>query len=48
MLEKGELPNKDFTFVYTTENVSKPTSVYSRTDTSQTLLVSFIPQFNDL
>jgi uncharacterized protein with von Willebrand factor type A (vWA) domain len=42
------LPNKDFTFIYTTQNYHKPTSVYSKTDTSQTLLVSFIPRFNDL
>lgn len=47
-MEKAEKPYKDFLFIYTTENVDKPTYVLSKTDTSQTLLVSFIPRFNDL
>lgn len=48
VMEQSQKPYHDFTFIYTTEKVEKPTHVLSTTDTSQTLLVSFIPRFNDL
>jgi hypothetical protein len=42
------IPNKDFTFTYTTEDYQLPSYVLGRTDQSSTALLSFIPKFCDL
>lgn len=47
-LSKHSKPNKDFTFVYTTEGYGEPGYVLGRTDTSLTAMISFIPKFADL
>ena len=39
------LPNKDFTFMYTTENFHLPSYVVGKTDVSSTVMLSFIPKF---
>ena len=39
------IPNKDFTFVYTTENYQLPSVVYGENDIGSTAIVSFIPKF---
>lgn len=47
-MEKSEIPNKDFTFVYTTENFHLPSYVLGSTDTSSTVMLSLIPKFCNL
>ena len=42
------IPNKDFTFVFTTEDFQLPSSVLGRTDIGSTAMLSFIPKFCDL
>ena len=44
-MEKSQVPNKDFVFVYTTENFHLPSYVVGATDTSSTVMLSFIPKF---
>ena len=44
-MEKSEIPNKDFTFVYTTEEFHLPSYVLGLTDISSTVMLSFIPKF---
>jgi hypothetical protein len=39
------VPNKDFTFTYTTEDFQLPSSVYGSTDVSSSAMISFIPKF---
>jgi hypothetical protein len=39
------MPNKDFTFVYTTDNFEVPVSVLGKTDVSTSSVISFIPRF---
>ena len=48
IMEKSEIPNKDFTFVFTTEDFQLPGYVLGNTDTSSTVMLSFIPKFCDL
>lgn len=45
VMAKDETPNKDFTFVYTTEDFHLPSYVLGSTDTSSTVMLSFIPKF---
>ena len=42
------IPNKDFIFVYTTDNYELPKVVYGENDISSTAIVSFIPKFCSL
>lgn len=44
-MDKSQVPNKDFVLVYTTENFYLPSSVIGSTDTSSTVMLSFIPKF---
>jgi uncharacterized protein YegL len=44
-LEKASQPNRDFTFVYTTEDFCLPSSVSGGSDISSTVMLSFIPKF---
>ena len=41
-------PNKDFVFIYTTEDFHLPGYVLGTTDCSSTAMLSFIPKFCDL
>lgn len=41
-------PNKDFSFLYTTENFHLPSYVFGRNDASSTAMLSFIPKFCSL
>lgn len=45
VMDKSQVPNKDFVLVYTTENFYLPSSVIGSTDTSSTVMLSFIPKF---
>ena len=42
------IPNKDFTFLYTTEDFHLPSYVLGKTDYSSTAMLSFIPRFCSL
>ena len=42
------IPNKDFTFLYTTEDFHLPSYVLGKTDCSSTVMLSFIPRFCSL
>lgn len=44
-MEKSQIPNKDFEFVYTTEDFQVPSFVVGKTDTTSTVMLSFIPKF---
>jgi hypothetical protein len=44
-MEKSQVPNKDFEFVYTTEDFHIPSFVLGKTDTTSTVMLSFIPKF---
>lgn len=44
-MANAETPNKDFTFVYTTEDFHLPGYVLGNTDVSSTVMLSFIPKF---
>jgi hypothetical protein len=44
-LQKSSPPNKDFIFVYTTEEFYLPSAVSGGTDASSTVMLSFIPKF---
>ena len=48
VLAEAEKPNKDFSFLYTTENFHLPSSVVGHTDTSASVMLSFIPRFCSL
>ena len=48
VLTKAGVPNKDFTFTYTTENFHLPSFVFGRTDAGSSAMLSFIPKFCDL
>ena len=48
VMEKSEIPNKDFTFVYTTEDFQLPSYTLGKTDISSTVMLSFIPKFCEL
>lgn len=48
VMEKSEIPNKDFSFLYTTENFHLPSYVLGKTDVSATVMMSFIPKFCSL
>lgn len=48
VMENEEFPNKDFSFLFTTENFHLPSYVLGKTDTTSTVMVSFIPKFCDL
>ena len=41
-------PNKDFTFMYTTDDFHLPSYVMGKTDVSATVMLSFIPKFCSL
>lgn len=45
VMPQSQVPNKDFTFVYTTEDFHLPSYVLGNTDTSSTVMLSFIPKF---
>ncbi len=45
VMANAEIPNKDFTFVYTTEDFHLPGYVLGNTDVSSTVMLSFIPKF---
>ncbi len=47
-MANAEAPNKDFTFVYTTEDFHLPSYVLGNTDVSSTVMLSFIPKFCNL
>lgn len=47
-MEKSEKPNKDFVFVYTTEDFQLPSYVVGNTDINSTVMLSFIPKFCSL
>ena len=47
-MTKASIPNKDFTFSYTTENFQLPSYVFGRTDSGSTAMLSFIPKFCEL
>lgn len=47
-MEKIEKPNKDFIFLYTTENFHLPSCVIGGTDSSTSVMLSFIPKFCSL
>ena len=47
-MTKASVPNKDFTFTFTTEDFQLPSSVFGRTDAGSTAMLSFIPKFCDL
>lgn len=40
------VPNKDFVFVYSVDSYEEPSHVLGRTDTSQSVMLSFIPKFH--
>lgn len=44
-MEKSQVPNKDFEFVYTTEDFQVPSFVVGKTDTTSTVMLSFLPKF---
>lgn len=44
-MKNSERPNKDFIFLYTTEDFYLPSYVLGTTDTSTTVMLSFIPKF---
>ena len=44
-MAEASLPNKDFTFLYTTEDFHLPSCALGRTDASSTAMLSFIPKF---
>lgn len=45
VMENSELPNRDFTLLYTTEDFHLPSHVVGRSDASSTVMLSFIPKF---
>lgn len=45
VMEKSEKPNKDFIFLYTTEDFHLPSYAIGNTDSSSTVMLSFIPKF---
>ena len=45
VMSQASLPNKDFTFLYTTEDFHLPSYVLGKTDVSSTVMLSFIPKF---
>lgn len=45
VMEQSQLPNKDFSFLYSMENFHMPSYVLGRTDMSATVMLSFIPKF---
>ena len=45
VMSQASLPNKDFSFLYTTEKFHLPSYVLGKTDTSSTVMLSFIPKF---
>lgn len=47
-LEKSEIPNKDFVFVFTPEDFELPSYVVGENEDSTTVMVSFIPKFSEL
>ncbi len=47
-MQKSQIPNKDFFFVYTTEDFHLPSYVLGSTDISSTVMLSFIPKFCNL
>lgn len=47
-MEKSQVPNRDFSFLYTTEDFHLPGYVLGNTDTSSTVMLSFIPKFCEL
>lgn len=47
-MTEGSVPNKDFLFLYTTEDFHLPSFVLGRTDVSSTAMLSFIPKFCQL
>lgn len=47
-MTKASVPNKDFTFTFTTEDFQIPSYVFGRTDVGSTAMLSFIPKFCDL
>lgn len=42
------MPNKDFVFMYTTEDFHLPSYVHGKTDSTSTVMLSFIPKFFNL
>ena len=47
-MQKSQIPNKDFIFVYTTQEFHLPSYVLGSTDISSTVMLSFIPKFCNL
>jgi hypothetical protein len=47
-LAEETVPNKDFYFIYTTEEFQLPSYVYGSTDVSSSAMLSFIPKFCSL
>lgn len=47
-LLKESIPNKDFFFVYSTEDFELPSYVVGENEESTTVMVSFIPKFSQL
>lgn len=45
VMSQNCIPNKDFVFLYTTEEFHLPSYVLGRTDVSSTVMLSFIPKF---
>ena len=45
VMEQSQVPNKDFTFIYTTDNFHIPSYIMGKTDVSATVMLSFIPKF---
>ena len=44
-MQEAQIPNKDFSFLYTTDDFHIPSSVLGKTDTSASVMLSFIPKF---
>ena len=42
------VPNRDFTFSFTTEDFELPSTVFGRTDAGSTAMLSFVPKFCSL
>ena len=44
-MAEASIPNRDFCFLYTTEDFHLPSYVMGKTDASSTVMLSFIPKF---
>lgn len=45
-MDQAEPPAKDFVFLYNTEHYYLPSYVLGSTDTTSTVMLSFIPRFS--